>query len=190
MKRVPILVALWLAAACGTAREEPALNQHQKAVEKMLAESKAQMEADPCMRRRGDVWEHAAPSKCLEFLPPQRMRGVWITGFEESGFIPGVEVVPLERRIGQDSANPEFDILLEIDHEAVMRQLGQPERVPHTRAVAIEFIGRRSREPGAYYTSEGNHVIVVDRLLSARLLGRVWTRIEIPGCEGECAGPR
>lgn len=43
------------------------------------------------------------------------------------------------------------------------------------RAVAIEFIGRRSAKPGIYYTGENDNVVAVDKLLEAKLLGKVRT---------------
>ena len=53
------------------------------------AEPRADARAeDPC---RGSFdYEH-----CAEFLPAERMQGVWVTGFEQSGFIPGPPPCPI-----------------------------------------------------------------------------------------------
>jgi hypothetical protein len=69
-----------------------------------------------------------------------------------------------------------------------LKKLGLPEGDRCTRAVAIEFIGRRSAERGAYYAGDDGEVIVVDRLLGGRLIGKIRTR-GLPGYDGWCATP-
>ena len=95
------------------------------------------------------------------------MRGVWVTGFEVSNFIPGATQAP-----GRDDtdwqgtwltfasgATPDPSIWAERD------RLGGA-------AVAIDFIGRRSRRSGDYgHMGGASQIVIVDRILSLRVLG-------------------
>lgn len=181
-----------MAGGCAEPASEavPAMNEQQRLDARLQAETRARAEADPCLWRRirfgHEEWAHFGYRNCLDLLPARVMRGVWFMGFEESGFIPDVDSVPLHRVIGGNSENPEFDIVLDIDEVEALRRMGRS-GCRGTCAYAIKFIGRRSRHPGNYYSGEGNHVVVVDALLTGRLLGRVMTRIDMRGCEGECA---
>lgn len=181
MKQLIVVAGLG-AALSGGSPSEPALNEIQKA----QTDYEKQMEANPCFRRKGHAFEHVGWRNCLEFEPARPMRGVWYTGFEESGFISDVDSVPLVRDLNGPS--PEFDTFLEIDTKAAMKQIGAPEIERCPRAVAVEFVGRRSAKPGPYYTGGDNHVVVVDRLLSAKLLGRVRTR-GLRGYDNQCETP-
>ena len=125
-------------------------------------------------------------SRCVEMGPQKRMHGVWYTGFEESGFVPDVRTVPLERTL--DGETPEYRTMLENDAVEALRELGLPEEDRCIRAVAIEFLGRRSVKPGPYYVGPDDELIAVDRLLGGRLIGRVRTR-GLPGYDEQCATP-
>lgn len=178
-RRLPLAgLLLPLLGGCG---EPTVRNADQRAVELILATERVRRSMDPCVIQEGHQLTMRPYRDCLQLLPGARMRGVWFTGFEESGFIADVDSVPPEREIGP-GANREFETFLEIDAAAALRRIGQPAMTRCTRAVAIEFIGRRSREPGPYYAGLRDHVVVVDRLLSARLLGTVATR-NLPGYE-------
>lgn len=165
-----IVILALLLAAC--AKAEPQLNEIQRA----QAEFERQLEKNPCVRRNGNVWESLRYRDCLEFLPAERMHGVWFYGFEESGFIPNVDKVELTRDL-MGGNNPEFEILLEIDRSQAIRDFGVPPiKNGCTQAIAVEFIGRRSAKSGPYYTGPKDDVIAVDRLLSARPLGIVSSK--------------
>ncbi len=113
-------------------------------------------ESGPCV---GPISDEAL-AHC-NFEPAERMRGVWVTGFERSEYVPGgtggrVAGEPGPPRVWLAFAPGVFpDPALRAELDALRA----------TAAVDIEFIGRRARPPGA--------VVVVDRILSARSLGRV-----------------
>ena len=130
--------------------------------------------------------EHDRLSKCVELGPLKRMKGVWFTGFEESGFIPNADSVSLVRTA--DSVGAEFRTALELDASPVMKRLGLPTQDRCTRAVAIDFVGREAIERGPYYTGNNDHLVVVNRLIGARYLGRVRT-VGLPGYDLQCATP-
>ena len=116
----------------------------------------------------------------MTFLPAKVMRGVWFHGYEESGFIPGVDRVPLHRLIGSDTRNPEFETFLDIDAEEALRRMGGSV-CRGTCAYAITFVGRRTRETQTHYIGEDTRVVAVNALLTGRLLGRVMTRVCLRG---------
>lgn len=108
--------------------------------------------------------------RCLTFLPPQRMQGVWLSGFERSSFLAGTKGVPdganrYDNRIWftfASGAHPDPALRAEMD------------RIGGTVAVAIEFDGRRSRDAGQYgHNGVADHVVVVDRIVSTQILGRL-----------------
>ena len=165
-----VLVALAIVAA-GCQFKAPSNPDEQPTLPHAASWPKDGTELTRCLQK------HHRISECTGMGPTQQMHGVWYTGFEESGFVPNVGSVPLVREISVHIHNPEFDTLLEIDANAALRRIGQPSTDPCTRAVAIEFIGRRSVKPGPYYASDDGHAVVVDRLLSARLIGKVRDRV-------------
>jgi hypothetical protein len=94
------------------------------------------------------------------------MRGVWVQDFEEASFIAGTQTIPSpDNRV-------RFRMYLEVDPKAVERLTQTTMDMKQPRAVALDFIGRRSKEAGPYYTGSNDYVVVVDRLISARYLGR------------------
>ena len=167
-----LLAALAVPAIGPAAPTDPARAERLQAIAKERAEQDQRYASDPCLRRRGNAWQQLRWRDCLKFGPRQRMQGVWYDGFEESGFVPNVRTVSLIRDLIKD-ANPEFDIYLDIDRVAAFRLIKMPQFHICTRAVAIEFIGRRSVEAGAYYTGDSNYVIVVDRVIRGRFFGNV-----------------
>lgn len=107
-------------------------------------------------------------NSCDELLPPERMQGIWVNGFEVSGFVPGATGLPQpgDRSYGRiwlsfaEGVAPDPALRAEMD------------KVRGRVAVAIEFVGRRSRHEGAHVHMGGaRSQVVVDRILSARLLG-------------------
>jgi hypothetical protein len=115
---------------------------------------RAAQESGPCV---GPL-SPGALARC-DFGPAERMRGVWVTGFERSEYVPGgtganVPGEPMAPRAWLAFAQGVFpDPALRAELDALRA----------TAAVDIDFIGRRARPPGA--------VVVVDRIISARSLG-------------------
>ncbi|HEV7661067.1 MAG TPA: hypothetical protein VGO55_14610 [Allosphingosinicella sp.] len=113
-------------------------------------------ESGPCI---GPITDEALAN--CDFGPAERMRGVWVTGFERSEYVPGGTGGRAEGDPGPPrawlafapGAYPDPALRAELDG------------LRATAAVDIEFIGRRARPPGA--------VVVVDRIISARSLGPV-----------------
>jgi hypothetical protein len=105
-----------------------------------------------------------AEANC-DFGAPEQMTGVWVTGFETSAFLPGATAAPDRddpgiNRLWLDFAEGSYpDPALRASLDALHG----------TAAVAIIFMGRRSRAPGS-------EVVIVDRIISARSLGLVQRR--------------
>jgi hypothetical protein len=171
--RAAALALLLLAGACG----EPAGNAIERQAQLDREIDRLRRSTDPCTIDEGDGLRSRRYRDCLDLLPQERMHGIWYFGFEESGFVANATSAPRVRVIGRHG-NPEFDTFLELDEDAVWRLLGGPLDHIQTRAIALDFIGRRSRRAGAYYTGEGNHVVVVDRLISARMVGEVESLVD------------
>ena len=108
----------------------------------------------PCV---GPISDEAL-AQC-DFGPAERMRGVWVTGFERSEYVPGGTGARADGDPGPPRAwlafapgvFPDPGLRAELD------------KLRATAAVDIDFIGRRARPPGA--------VVVVDRIIAARSLG-------------------
>ena len=101
--------------------------------------------------------------------------------------MPNVDTVPLTRDLLKGESK-EFQTFLEVDSIQVLKQLGLPEGDGCTRAIAIEFIGRKSAGPGKETTGFDNGVVTVDRLLGGHLVGKIRSR-GLPGDDGQCATP-
>ena len=155
-----ILLLGTLLASCSAERGQVAEGQ-------VPAEPRADARAeDPC---RGSFdYEH-----CAEFLPAERMQGVWVTGFEQSGFIPGPAALP-------DPADPRrsriwLDFAAGSPPDPALRR--ELDAMRTTAAVAMEFIGRRGRHPGRYgHLGGAREVVIVDRIVSMRILGPLRAR--------------
>jgi hypothetical protein len=120
---------------------------------------------NPCFRRVGNVWHHVGEGNCVELLPPQRMRGVWIYDFEESSFIPNAVSIPrADNRV-------RFRVNLQVVPEDIARASRTQLNMRGARAFAIDIIGRRSKNSGPYYIGGDEYIVVVDRIISARYLG-------------------
>lgn len=107
-------------------------------------------------------------TNCIDFLPAERMRGVWISGFERSWFVPGAEGVPDPNRTDlrktwltfAGGALPDPTLRRAMDAQGGVA------------VVAIEFDGRRSRDVGQYgHMGGADTIVIVDRIVSARLIG-------------------
>ncbi|MES2119230.1 MAG: hypothetical protein V4513_01470 [Pseudomonadota bacterium] len=116
---------------------------------------------------------------CPNYGPQQRIRGIWYTGFEESGFVANATSARLSREIGEHGPDREGYLIFEGDEavKAGVRYKGC------TQAIALEFIGRESFSPWEH--DPKFTVFIVDRLLSSRPLGKVRT-LGLKGYDKEC----
>lgn len=153
--------ALLVAAALGGCGDAPVDRQGED------APMNRQESEDPPARRTaqgsgpcvGPLTDEAL-AQC-DFGPAERMRGVWVTGFERSEYVPGGTGGRAEGDPGPARAWLAFAPGVFPD-PALRAEL---DKLRATAAVDIDFIGRRARPPGA--------VVVVDRIISARSLGPV-----------------
>ncbi|TFI59343.1 hypothetical protein E2493_05760 [Sphingomonas parva] len=123
------------------------------------------LEPERCLRKDRDYYRLKFNDACIELQPARRMSGVWIVGNEESSFIPGPQKVP--------AADNRLRLRIFLDTKSIGRlEAADAEGVRWLAVFAIEFIGRRSKAPGLYYTGEGDHLVVADRLISARFIGQ------------------
>jgi hypothetical protein len=190
VKRLPLLAGLALLVACG----QPAPTTNAVAQELQLADRTAGVRSsmNPCIIDEGDNRRFRHYRDCVDLLPQERMQGVWYQGFDESGFVPNATTAPAGRIMGIHWVNPEFHTFLEADREAEPH-LPPPARFDSmTNAWLIDFVGRRAKHPGHYYAGQwgdDHNLVVLDRLISIRLLGPVVTRLDPAGCNGHCPPP-
>jgi hypothetical protein len=128
----------------------------------------AGLKPDPCLRREKTGW-HYSVGHCLAMAPMERMSGVWVTAFEESGFIPGATTIP-------DPNDPRrFAQELELDDRKIVKLTGPTPMGGHSyhgEAYLVTFVGRRTSDPyGVGCDGIPQFSVVVDRLMSARHLG-------------------
>ena len=128
----------------------------------------AGLKHDPCQRREKTGW-HYSVGHCLAMAPMERMSGVWVTAFEESGFIPGATAIPDPndaRRFAQE---------LELDDRKIVKLTGPMPLGGHSyhgEAYLVTFVGRRTRDPyDVGCDGIAQFSVVVDRLMTARYLG-------------------
>jgi hypothetical protein len=181
-----LLAGSLLLGACGEANLRTEGQRHFELGQEML---RVRLSMDPCVRWEADIIHSRRLRDCLEFLPQERMRGVWIFGLEESGFLPGATTAPAERTLTRGSHFPEWDFFVELDFEQVLRTLEALPATTRSRAFAIEFIGRRSRDTTTAINGEATRVIVVDRMLSSRYLGDIVTHVDLPGLNAQPLQP-
>lgn len=112
-------------------------------------------------------------ANCIDFLPVERMRGVWISGFERSWFVPGAEGVPDPNRT--DLSKIWLTFANGALPDPALRRAMDAQR--GVAVVAIEFDGRRSRDVGQYgHMGGADTIVIVDRIVSARLIGPLPAR--------------
>lgn len=115
----------------------------------------------PC--RDIEAVAHDYYEQCYQFLEPERMQGIWIDAFEDNRFYPG------SSRNIPDYEEDEHRLMLVINNRSLPPSLGV--RPDGGRLIDIEFVGRRTKVPGPYHQTR-EHIILVDRVLSARKIGR------------------
>ena len=96
-------------------------------------------------------------SDCYEMLPDQHWSGLWNSGWEWSIFCPAPA-----QSCPQSASNG--GIALEFSERA-------PPEVPISNGMLfrVQFIGRRTKEPGHYdHLGQYKHVVVVDRMISIK----------------------
>jgi hypothetical protein len=160
MRRLGLIVALLLTASCSEAGQGNAADAGGPEAPK----PRAPAPAAPCE----PAYDY---ERCVDFRPAERMRDVWITGFERSEFIANAEGLP-----GQDDhrgADTWLTFANGAPDPALRRELDD---MRTTAAVAMEFVGRRARRPGNYGHDGAPQLVIVDRILSARILGPIGRR--------------
>lgn len=121
------------------------------------------LEVPPCFRVVEFGIQHVGEEACFRFGPPARMQGVWLPEFEGSSFFQNARVRPT-----RDFSRSQT--WLDLDSRVVLPKLGVRDD-GELKAVAVDFVGRRSIFPGMYgHLGGSRHYIIVDRLISAKLL--------------------
>ena len=130
-------------------------------------ESVKMMSADPCWRREKGGW-HLSTGHCTAMTRAEKMSGVWVTAFEETSFFLHDLTIPNPRDWRR------FVTELELHDEKAHRLAGVTPSSSDGEGYLLSFIGRRTRDP-YLVDCQGmpQHVVIVDRLLSARHLGRM-----------------
>ncbi len=102
-----------------------------------------------------------------DFQGQERLTGIWVRGFEQSNFLWGETAIPDMNYAERDHYWLIFANGVEPD-PAFRTAFNQ---VRGTAAAAVEFVGRR-----AAATPRSSAVVIVDRIISMRVLGEVGAR--------------
>ena len=122
---------------------------------------------DPCWRRERGGW-HLSAGHCSEMLPTRKMKGVWVTGFEESSFLPGATAMP------DRNDKRRYMIELEIDEDRVADMVGHRFDGREYHAIALDLIARRTKYPTSIDCYGGRSFsFVAYRINRARYLGTI-----------------
>ena len=164
---------------------EPAKSSRVNSVNQIVEEQSASLDGDPCSRREGGMIVQLDYRDCVELLPPERIRGTWFVGNEESDFLPeGVEVESV-RLLSETKTPPEMDTWLDVEWPKQLEYVDsvpEPKGIGDTLTYEVEFIGRRARDVGQYgHGGLATHLIVLDEMLSIRPVKKVRTRVELRG---------
>jgi hypothetical protein len=104
---------------------------------------------------------------CVSWGASEHMQGVWVTGFEVSNFIPDATQAP-----GRDDTNWQGTWLTFASGSTPDPSIWTERDRMGGAAVAIDFVGRRSRSGGIYgHLGGANQIVIVDRIISMRVLG-------------------
>lgn len=115
-----------------------------------------------------EVISSLASEDCYRFERPRRMRGVWLLANETSELLPDATKSPDVWDIMDENQT-----FLEVEPWEERKALPPPvegERAGSPAAYSIEFIGRRARHPGLYGMIGARHMVIMDRLISARAI--------------------
>ena len=157
MKRVPALATIGLAAPILLAAALAACSAGAGGENNRIVRQDAPPAPGPGAPCFGPISDEGL-ARCV-FGPRERLRGVWVTGFERSEFVPGGNgaMAPGDAPAPRDwlafapGVTPDPAVRAEAD------------ALRGTVAIEIAFEGRRARRPG--------RVTVVDRIISMRVLG-------------------
>ena len=115
----------------------------------------------PCFRTIDGRPARLPDAECYRLTDAQRLRGVARTGFEAGSFYPGRTTLP--------QADEQSDLWIELDPSDLAPEVRRS--CTQGCAVYLDFIGRRTAVPGSYgHMGSARHLIIVDRVLSARIL--------------------
>jgi hypothetical protein len=115
-----------------------------------------------------EVISSVASEDCFRFDRPRRMRGVWLLENETSQLLPDAARSPAVWDIMDENQT-----FLEVKAWTVQEALPPPiegEEENSPSAYAIEFVGRRALYPGLYGGPGARHMVIMDKLLSARAI--------------------
>jgi hypothetical protein len=104
---------------------------------------------------------------CFRFNSPRRMRGVWLVENETSQLLPNATRSPAIWDIMDENQT-----FLEVEGWDEIEALPPPAEGVGPSAYAIEFIGRPARYPGVYGMVGARHMVIMDKLVSARAVAR------------------
>lgn len=99
---------------------------------------------------------------------PKVIKGVWVTGFEETSFLPNAKALP------DRNDRRRYRMMLDIDPERVSKLLGRQLVDRDYHAVRLTFVGRQSEYPLAIDCYGGrDYLIVADWVIRAQYLGKI-----------------
>lgn len=115
----------------------------------------------PCFRTIDGQPRRLRDADCFRLREPRRIRGIAVLGFEDGRFFPGRTTMPPEREPS--------DLWLSIEPDILPQELA--DRCSDRCNIYVDLIGRRTLVAGRYaHMGAARHMVVVDRIVAARLL--------------------
>lgn len=126
----------------------------------------------PCTRRTGAaIVEWLPTDQCYRMEAPRRYKGIWVDAFEGQHFIPDGATAPQWPRTGSET--PGWREQFERARAATIWIDVSRVNLKHAyraggRKVRIEFIGRKTMDPGHHgHLGMSGQAIIVDRLIAS-----------------------
>lgn len=157
------LFALPLALAACSSEPQP-LDGGDALDTNVSAEEVPYLTADTGWRKEPGGW-HLSIGHVEPMDPPQKIRGVYVTGFEESSFFPGDTHMP-------DANDPRrYRVGIELDRRILGAMTGQQFSTQQYKAYALTLVARRTRDLWIDCLGGQNYYYVADRIETVRYLG-------------------
>ena len=157
------LLALPLALAACSGEPQPIDGGYALRTD-VSAEELSYLTQDSSWRKEPGGW-HTSIGHVQPMGPPEKIRGVYVTGFEESSFFPG------ETHMPDPNDRRRFRVAIELDDRILEAMTGQAFSPQRYKAYALTLVARRTRDLWIDCLGGQNYYYVADRIETVRYLG-------------------